>query len=396
MLKILHLIPSADPREGGPIEGARQMGEVWAAAGTARQDLLTCDSPGAPYLAGFPGKVITLGEPILRSRLSRYGIVPGMVRWLRDHARDYDAVLVSSLWTYSAMVARMALIGGDTPYYVYTHGMLDPWFKRTYPLKHAYKQPFWRLFVGPLLKHATGVLFTTEAERELAEGAFQPYQVVPRIVGYGAAAAPADTAEQRAAFQGAVPALDGRRYLLFLSRIHRKKGCDLLVDAFAAIAADHPDLDLVIAGPDDGHGLSAQLQAQAAERGLAHRIHFPGMLEGAAKWGAFRGCEAFVLPSHQENFGVVVAEAMSCAKPVLITDKVNIWHEVADDQAGLVASDTQPSILDMLHRYLRLSDAERAAMGAAALASFTRRFTVTAAAETLLGLIRRDKKARAS
>lgn len=387
LARILHIIATADPRSGGPIEGARRLGEIWAADGHV-QDLLTLDAPAAPFLAAYSGRVIALGRPGRRGRTpwARYGYAPGMIGWLRAHATDYDAVIVAGLWNYTAMAARFGLIGGKAPYFVYTHGMLDPWFARTYPLKNLAKQLFWLFNEGPLLRHARAVLFTTEDERLLAANAFRPYRLHGLVVGYGTADAPDEPDAQHAAFGAAVPALAGRRFLLFLSRIHPKKGCDLLIDAFAGIAAVAPDLDLVIAGPDQV-GMRAALAAQAERRGIAARVHFPGMLEGAAKWGAFRACEAFALTSHQENFGVVVAEAMACAKPVLITDKVNIWREVEAVGGGLVEPDTAAGAARLLARFEAMSPAERAAMCARARTGFLERFRIEEIARRLMTVL---------
>jgi glycosyltransferase involved in cell wall biosynthesis len=191
----------------------------------------------------------------------------------------------------------------------------------------------------------------------------------------------------RAAFLTAHPALAGRRILLFLSRIHVKKGCDLLVHAFAQVAAREPSLHLVIAGPDQTGWLAA-LQALAAERGVADRITWPGMLRNEMKWGAFYSAEAFVLPSHQENFGIAVAEALGCGLPALISDKVNIWREVQTSRAGLVAPDTRDGTLSLLERWLSLTVAERSLMGKSARELYMRRFTVDAMANGLLDVVR--------
>ena len=131
----------------------------------------------------------------------------------------------------------------------------------------------------------------------------------------------------------------GRSYLLFLSRIHPKKGCDLLLQAFAKIAPAHPKLHLIMAGPD-AVGMRKHLQTIVDQAGLTDRVHWPGMLKGDAKWGAFAVSEAFVLPSHQENFGIAVAEALACGRPVLISDQVNIAPEIEADGCGIVEPDT--------------------------------------------------------
>ena len=153
-----------------------------------------------------------------------------------------------------------------------------------------------------------------------------------------------------------LPELKGRKFILFLSRIHPKKGVDLLIQAFARHAKTFPEIDLVIAGPDQTGSKSA-LQKLARELGVDNRIYWPGMLSGDAKWGAFRSAEFFVLPSHQENFGIVVAEAMALSKPVLITNKVNIWREIEADGAGLVVNDDVEGIAAGLRKMCELSAA---------------------------------------
>ena len=202
-----------------------------------------------------------------------------------------------------------------------------------------------------------------------------------------------DPATQIAAFAKAVPQVGGRPFLLFISRIHVKKGIDLLVEAFAGVAARTPDWQLVIAGPDQSD-LVPELKAQAARLGIGERVHFPGMISGDAKWGAFRSCEAMALTSHQENFGVVVAEAMACARPVLISDKVNIWHEVAADAAGLVEPDTSEGSRRLLERFVAMTPEARAQMGAQARASYTKRFTAQAAADALMAVIVEETRGR--
>src|SRR6185312_16437421 len=117
-----------------------------------------------------------------------------------------------------------------------------------------------------------------------------------------------EAARQIEKFQASVPALGGRGFLLYMGRIHEKKGCDLLLEAFGRLAAVNPDLDLVIAG-SGRDGLPSKLKAQAVRFGIASRVHWPGMIRGDLKWGALRACQAFVLPSHQENFGISVVEA---------------------------------------------------------------------------------------
>jgi len=114
------------------------------------------------------------------------------------------------------------------------------------------------------------------------------------------------------------------------------------------------------------------------------------MLTGDAKWGAFHGCQAFILPSHQENFGIVVAEALACGKPVLISDQVNIWREIDAADAGFVASDTINGTVELLRRWFETDAEQRETMTSNARTAFDQHFRVEAAAEALIQLARRD------
>lgn len=390
-MNILHVIASADPVSGGPIEGVQRLGEIFRARGH-QQDLLTLDPPDAPFLGQVLAKVHAMGKPwpTARDPISRVRrklrYAPRAFRWLRDHARDYDVVVVDGLWNYATHIARRVLVGSGVPYVVYTHGMLDPWFKRAYPIKNAGKQVFWWWNEGVLLNNAAAVLSTCEEERRLSHGTFKPWRAREKVVTYGTADAPPASDDQRLALERALPHIAGRPFFLYLSRIHEKKGCDLLIDGFAAVADEFEDYQLVIAGPGDP-ALVDRLKVRARESDFADRIHWPGMLSGDAKWGAFRACEAFVLPSHTENFGIVVAEAMACARPVLISDRVNIWHEVKAADAGLVAPDTIEGTQALFRGFYALSPDERSAMGARARATFLDRFEIGRAASDLLDVL---------
>jgi glycosyltransferase involved in cell wall biosynthesis len=264
--------------------------------------------------------------------------------------------------------------------------MLDPWFRRAYPRKHQAKQLSWWLAEGPLLHGARSVLFTSEGERRCAEEAFWPYRFPFNVSGYGTADPPPPSAEQETAWLACLPELRGRAFVLFLGRIHVKKGCDMLLRAFAKVAAQQLDTDLVIAGPD-GDGSAASLRALAEQLGIERRVHWPGMLQEGAKWGALHGCLAFALPSHGENFGVAVAEAMACAKPVLVSERVNIAPEIAGEAAGLVRPDTVAGTTALLKTLFELTPAERDAMGQRARRCFLRSFLIDQLAEEVLSIL---------
>jgi glycosyltransferase involved in cell wall biosynthesis len=366
-MKILHIIPSLAPASGGPAEALRQMVRAYPKVGVDVR-IVCQDEPDSPWIANFEAQVEALG-----GRYRTYGFSLQLRRWLARNVANFDGVVAHSLWTYESIaLARAAR--GRVPYAIFTHGMLDPWFRRRYPLKHLKKYLYWPIQY-PVLRDAKAVLFTTALERELAAKSFWPNTWTSLVVPYGTNEPPPYDEAQRKAFQELLPRLDGRRYLLFLSRIHEKKGCDLLVQAFAQFAPQHPGVDLVVAGPDQV-GLQAKLSAMAQRAGIAERVHWPGLLTGDAKWGALRGCEAMVLPSHQENFGVIVAEALSCGRPALISNQVNLWPQVAEDRTGLVEPDTLEGTKSLLSRWFDLSEVEKVAMTERAVISFEKHYAM--------------------
>jgi glycosyltransferase involved in cell wall biosynthesis len=375
-MRHLHVISSLNPVGGGPAEGVRRLTEASLAQGH-EVEIATLDPPDAQPIAGSPYEVHQLGP----ARLGNYAYAAQLLPWLRRHAAGYEAVVVHGLWQYHGLAVRQALHGTDTPYFVFPHGMLDPWFRRAHPLKHVKKLLYWPWAEHRVLRDARAVLFTCEEERLLARQSFPLYRVNEVVSPFGSAQPTGDPRQQRAAFLAAWPELADRRILLFLGRIHPKKGCDLLIEAFAQVAAHHPDLQLVFAGPDSGW--RAELQRRAAALGIAQRLTWTGMLGGELKWGALHAAEAFVLPSHQENFGIAVTEALSCGVPVLISRQVNIWREIETAGAGLVAADTVPGTLELLDRWLGCDTTAKQAMAQRGIQLFQRSFHIDAAARHL-------------
>jgi glycosyltransferase involved in cell wall biosynthesis len=361
------------------MEGVVQLATQLRALGHSNE-AVTLDTPGQIYFAQFPGLVHALGP----SRGSyRYNAT--LAPWLRSQAHRYDAVIVNGLWQYHSFGSWRALARMKVPYYVFPHGMLDPWFRRTYPLKHFKKWLYWPWAEYRVLRDARAVLFTSEEERRLAGTSFSLYTATERVVAFGIGAPPADTVQLREAFLSTCPQLRDQRLLLFLGRLHEKKGCDLLIRAFALLVNSDPRLKLVMAGPDQT-GWAGGLQDLARTLRVADRIAWPGMLRGDAKWGAFFSAEAFILPSHQENFGIAVVEALGCGVPVLISNKVNIWREIDAGGAGFVDSDDIDGTRRLLARWLSLDAAAKRQMRVSAFRLFERQFKVEAMAHDFLSL----------
>jgi glycosyltransferase involved in cell wall biosynthesis len=381
-IRYLHVIHSLDPRTGGPAEGVKQLSRV-ALALDHEVEVAVLVRPDPAWAREYDCPIHYVGPSFLK-----YGYTPTLSGWLKRNAHRFAGVVVNGIWQYQSLCTWRTLKGTDVPYYVFTHGMLDPWFKREYPLKHLKKLMYWPWAEYRVLRDARAVLFTSEDEKLLARESFGLYKVNEIVVNYGVPEPSGDPVRQRDAFLTQFPHLRGKRFLLFLSRIHPKKGCDLLIRAFAAVARHDPALQVVIAGPDQT-GMQASLVKLAEQLGVGDAITWTGMIRGDTKLGAFRAAEAFVLPSHQENFGIAVAESLACATPVLISNKVNIWREIVADRAGLSADDTLEGTTDMLQRWIDMRPEERRALALNAFNCFARRFNVEAAANSILETIER-------
>ena len=377
-MKILRSTHTVNPARGGPIESIRQSSAALLRRGH-EVEIVSLDAPDDPWVREAPAPVHALGPG-----LGSYGYSSRFYRWIKEHRAEFDAVIVQGLWQYSSFGVWRALARTATPYFVFPHGMLDPWFKRTYPLKHIKKLFYWPWAEYRVLRDAAAVLFTSEEERRLARESFGLYRCKEVVVNYGTAA-PANVENARAAFFNAFPNLRGQRFLLFLGRLHEKKGCDLLIEAFAKIRNSSEPIHLVMAGPCAQPDYLRHLQRLATASNCL--ISFPGMLTGDVKWGALSAAEAFILPSHQENFGIAIAEALACGTPVLISNKVNIWREINADGAGYVENDDLAGVATLLDRWLATPPETRLAMEQNARNCFAKCFEIERATDSLLKIL---------
>ena len=381
-MKILQVIHSMNPAAGGPIEHLKQISHSLKEMGYD-VEIACLDSPNAKWILESDLNMHALGPG-----MTKYGHSKKFLPWVKKHALEYDVVIVRGLWQYCGFAVWKALYNADIPYFVFPHGMLDPWFGRRYPIKHIKKWLYWPWAEYRVLRDAKAVLFTCEQERILARKSFWLYKCREEVVNYGIALPPEDKSIKKELFLNKFSQLRGKRLVLFLGRIHPKKGCDILIEAFAKVCEQDTSLHLVIAGPDQ-IGWQKKLQTLSRKLKIEGRVTFTGLLKNNLKWGAYYASEVFMLPSHQENFGIAVVEALACDLPVLISDKVNIWREIISDKAGLAGKDDVESTKNMFKQWLELSNEEKEDMKKNTKRCFYNRFEIHKAAESLLKTIER-------
>lgn len=397
-MKVLRVINSMNPVKGGPCEGIRNSIPELKKYGV-ESDVLCLDAPEETFIGKDNFKVYAIGPAV-----GPWAKSSSLKPWLMQHLSNYDVVIVHGLWQYhSHAVVKVAntLKSKNKPcpkVYVMPHGMLDPYFQKApgRKIKAIRNSLFWYFIEKHVINTSDGILFTCKEELELAAQTFKDYS--PKAVynvGYGINAPVPYNDNLSKKFTNQYPALLNKSMILFLSRIHEKKGVDLLLKAFemsySKITTNVPAL--VIAGPgmETDYGQSLQAIIDNSTFLKAH-VHCVGMLQGDLKWGAFHSCEVFALPSHQENFGIAVVEALACGKPTLISNKVNIWREIHDNYAGFVDTDDANGVNTILKKWRDTSTSERVMMSKHAIETYQKYFTIEQAAINLFNVLKTNLK----
>lgn len=390
-----------DPAYGGPGQGIRNSIPELEKLGL-HNEVVSLDDPAATFLGKDSFPIHAIGPA-----KGPWSYGEKLMPWLLDNLSRFDLVIVHGLWSYHGYAALKALnqlkrseimskAKRKTPkLFVMPHGMLDPYFQKAPDrrLKALRNWIYWKVIESRLINEADGILFTCEVELLLARLPFSPYSPAREInVGYGIQVPPPYTQDMRNSFLEKCPQVSNSSYILFLSRIHEKKGVDLLIEAYVDFvkkrntSPQSPDQrsHLVIAGPglDTSYG-QRLLQLVHQTDVIKGLVHFPGMLSGDAKWGAFYGSEAFILPSHQENFGIAVAEALACGVPTLISNQVNIWREIQDGGAGIVSDNTLAGTKQLLVQWDNLTPSEKDQMRKSSIQVFNKYFAIGPAAQRL-------------
>ena len=391
-MKILSIITSVNPEMGGPIQGIRNYQSTLVNLGCSR-DVVTFEDSNDVLSWDFSESLIIYSLGKAKTQLAYNN---NLLSFLKKNITNYDVVIIEGLWLYNSYCTVQVFKwfkknrpGLKIPkLYIMPHGMLDPWFqnKKTRLWKSIRNSIYWHLVEKKVVNYVDGLLFTCEVEMLLARTTFQGYNPKKEInVGFGINHPPENSSTILNAFLDLCPEIKGEKYILFLSRIHFKKGVDLLINSYNYLSTKKLNLPhLVIAGSNDSSYAKEMISLSSNNP----KIHFPGMLIGDVKWGAFYGCEAFILPSHQENFGIAVAEALACGKPVLISNKINIYKEIEEGSAGIISEDTLEGTISNLDKWLNLSLVEKQEMSDSAYLVYFKHFTIEKSAQTFLSHIK--------
>jgi glycosyltransferase involved in cell wall biosynthesis len=345
-MRALHVIPAVAPRYGGPSAAVLPMCAALARLPSVSVEIAATDADGTAgrlAAADLPAGDVPV-RLFRRDWSERWKYSRGLAAWLRRHAGDYDVLHVHAVWSHATAAACRAARRAGVPVLLRPCGMLSDYSRRRSAWRKAL---YWRLVERPNLAAVRRFHATSAAEgRELERlGLNLPAEVIPLGVDPQAWSQPRDPHALR---ERCGPAAGDRPVLLFLSRLHPKKGlADLLLPALARLRSG---AFLAIAGGPDEHEPhhADEVRATIERLGLAGRVALLGAVPPAERWALLDGATAFVLPSRSENFGVVVAEAMARGVPVVVSDAVQSCEHVAAAGAGRVVPLKVEALADAL------------------------------------------------
>ena len=400
---VLHVIVSMNPEAGGLPQAVNLMIAGLSKIGVF-SEIVSLDQKSDPFIRSMPHTIHAVGP-----RSGPWGYSKYLRPFLRDNLSRFDAVILHGLWQYTGFALYKAMEEysrnksseqkwAKPKFLVMPHGMLDPYFQKAKDrkIKAIRNWLFWKLIEKSIVKAADEILFTCKEEQLLAQHTFTPYNPAREtVVGLGILPPPNNTVDIGQAFYNKCPAVKNYEYIFFLSRINIKKGVDILLKAYKNLYLSYNQENLsnvgtiipklVIAGPGWTSNYGKELQRLVNnDIDLKGNVFLVDMLHGEEKWGGIYNCEAFILPSHQENYGIAVVEALSCSKPVLISNKINIWREIQETGGGLVADDTIIGTQSNLERWIKMPKAMKMQMSQNAGVTFREYFSLEQATESLV------------
>lgn len=361
--RILHVVPSMASRYGGPAFATTGHALVAQTFGYSVAVMTTnLGSPpawlrGAGSIDEFPPRVAEIDVRVFAcSRLSRFAHSPSLAGALRESVSGSRLVRIHSLWLYPQFTAWRAAIASGTPYVVSFHGALDPYLRRRGRLRKYAVSKLWQ---DRMLEEASAIHVTTDVEAELTSdiAPSTPRLIAPNGIWVDEFTRLPDKAMSKKAILGNEKA--GRLVVSSIGRLARKKALDRLLMAFALLPpALRTTTQVVLAGPDD-EGQGSELRRLAISLGIAEHVTFMGMLGAEQRQTLLAATDIWVLPSHTENFGIAVLEAMAAARPVIVSPGVMIAPELEREGAAIVAANEPASFAAALSELIADEPARR-------------------------------------
>lgn len=382
-MHILRVVHSMNPEKGGISRWVLSSSLALLGKGH-KVTILSIDDPQSQFLANLPLDCIALGPS------SGYAYSNKLIPFLLNN-KDYDVIIIEGIWQYIGWAVYKACLKTKIPYFVFVHGMLDPWFNKAYPFKFLKKYLYWLFFEYKVLKNANRVIFTSEQEKDLAQTSFYPFCIKPAVVPLGIENLLSPSEDEKKLFFDHYPALKDKRILLYLGRIHPKKGLDILLQAWSVLKNQDTENQamLILAGPFSSCRYKRKLSKIIKVLNIEHSILQLAMQGSHEKTILYSVAEAFILPSHQENVGLVLLESMALGTPVLTTTKVNISNLIAESEGGFIKEDTLEGVSKLLRSWWHLKSKDLEKLKSNARNCFLKYFSLEKSIDSLVNILKK-------
>jgi len=376
MLRIASIIDSLDIKFGGPPKAAIDQNIYFNQVRKYKATIINLDNKKyIPEILKNKISVINFKRSFLaRIKLigiGRYNINIKFLFWLIKNRNNFDYFIFHQIWDFKNILARLFL---KNKYYVFIHGSLDPYEKKTI-LKYIKKKIYWYLFEKKNLLQARSILLTSvQEEKNLKKTFVNTDGIRTEVCNYGITKTEVDNKKIYNVFKKKYTFLKSKNYYLFIGRINPKKGLDILIKSIELLGENYKGL-FVIAG-DDSNSYAQELKKMIMLKNLGSKILFIGQIEGYEKYAAIAKSKATVLSTHAENFAISLAESLSFSVPVLTTFGANIYKTILAYKAGYVANINPISFSKIIKKFDNLSTAQKKQMSKNAYNCFQKEFNL--------------------
>lgn len=378
-IKVLRIIHTLNPAYGGPVSTIINSSEELVKKGCSI-DILTNDKSQSKFSIKSKNiNIINIGPSY-----GNYGFNLRLIFWLYLNKKKYHSIIVHGLWRFQNLIVRFFF---KKKYYVFSHGQLDPYFASE-KMKAIKKKIYWFLFEKKNLLNSKALLLTSENELKLLKKTYvNTNGITKKVVNYGLSYPKFNLEKGRFLFNKKFKKLINKKFFLFLGRFHKKKGCEILLNAIKNIIDKHKNIYFFLVGPDNDYKIF--LKNLSNKLGINKNIVWSNMINGDLKWITIWKSYAMVLPSHGENFGVSLVESMLMKKPVITTNKVNISKIIKKTNSGIITSDNVKDFTRGIIEYVNTSIINKKKMSENSYKSFNQYFNLKKSSNKLYLLLKK-------
>ena len=380
-IKVLRIISTLNPQKGGPAKAIID-NSLAMINQNIKVDILTCDRTSSKFYKSKYINIINQGPSFFGNFYFSYNLF----FWLLKNKKNYDFFILHGIWDFKNIVAFMLL---NNNYSVFVHGSLHPAQGKGF-FNKAKKKLYWLIFEKRNLLKSKSLLLTSNKEKAQLDDTFVDTKGIKKVfVKYGILKSNPNKKILLSKFNKKFPFLKNKSFYLYLGRLHKQKGADIIIEAVNKIKLNS-NIKILIMGPFIGSKFENKLKLLVKKYKLEKQIFFSNAQFGDIKWGAIYSSKAMLLPSHGENFGISLVEAMSAGKPVLTTFKVNINDIIIKYNAGLISRDNLTNFSKILLQFQTLNKKKKNQISNNALKCFKDNFDISSNHNSLSSYIKKE------